>query len=272
MIKIQQHLVDDSFFMSTPFSESKKMILKSLLEQEQIYVYEHQQQLMFELLLREKIIEAAKQLANSKARFATFRFSRCNEQFWRRNKLGGFELREGVLPSEAINDIFQNSHLYAFECATAIVIVFYKAVLSVLPGKTFNELFANLLLYDWHYDKDLGIKTKKGDGYIPGDCLYFKNPEVDPQTPQWQGENTIYLGNGLHYGHGIGITTKEGIIESLNKRRKKYATKSAYLLKQTTRVDFKYLSRFAPERAQTRLYLNPEYFVIGKIGSATFLQ
>jgi protein-glutamine gamma-glutamyltransferase len=271
MIKIQQHLVDSASYMSTPFSKVQEMILKALIDEEQVYAYDNQQQLMFELLLREKIIEAAKLLANSKVKFAIFRFSRCNEQFWHRNHLGGFELKEGVLPSAGINDIFENSHLYAFECATAIVIVFYKAVLGVLQEKTFNELFANLLLYDWRFDKDLRVKTKSGDDYIPGDCLYFKNPDFDPETPQWQGENTIYLGKGLHYGHGIGIKTKEEMIEFLNKKRRKNATKSAYLQKQTTRVGFKYLSTFAPQQEQTRIFLNPSHLVIGQIGSATFL-
>jgi protein-glutamine gamma-glutamyltransferase len=271
MIKIEQHLVDYTFFMNTPFSKVQEMILKALLEEEQVYAYDSQKQLMFELLLREKIIEASKLLANSKARFTIFQFSKCNEQFWQRNHLGGFELKEGVLSSAGINDIFENSHLYAFECATAIVIVFYKAVLEVLKEKTFNELFANLLLYDWHYDKDLRIKTTNGDDYIPGDCLYFKNPEVDPETPQWQGENAIYLGKGLYYGHGIGIKTKEVMIKILNTKRRKNATKSAYLLKQTTRVGFKYLSTFAPQREQARIFLNPAHLVIGKIGSATFL-
>ncbi len=271
MIQIQQSVVDSSFFTHTSLSKEQEMIFNALLKERRVYVYKNEQQLMFELVLREQIIRSAILLAKSKAKFTIFRFSRCNEQFWLRNKLGGFQLREGVSPADAINDIFQNSHLYAFECATAIIIVFYKAVLEVIKRDSFNELFANLLLYDWHYDKDLGIKTKSGDDYIPGDCLYFKNPEVDPETPQWQGENAIYLGNGLYYGHGIGIKTKEGIIAALNKRRKKSATKSAYLLAQTTRVDFKYLSTFANTQQLARLSLNRNHLVIGNIGSSTFL-
>jgi protein-glutamine gamma-glutamyltransferase len=226
---------------------------------------------LFEIILRDRIIDAAISLAKSKVRFAIFRLSKCNEQFWIKNELGGFQLKEGVLPSDAINDIFINSHLYAFECATAIVIVFYKAVLDVMDKQTFNRLFSNLLLYDWHVDQDLGIKTKKGEDYLPGDCLYFKNPEFDPQTPQWQGENTIYLGKDLHYGHGIGIKTAEGIIAALNKKRKKDATKSAYLLPQTTRVDFIYLSQFSSNLGDYRLPINKKYFITGTLGSATFL-
>jgi protein-glutamine gamma-glutamyltransferase len=271
MIQIQHSVVDSSFFSHAPLSKEQEMIFNSLLKERRLYVYKNEQQLRFELVLREHILHAAILLAKSKAKFTIFRFSRCNEQFWLRNKLGGFQLKKGVSPADAINDIFENSQLYAFECATAIVIVFYKAVLDTIEVNTFNKLFANLLLYDWHFDQDLGIKTKIGDDYIPGDCLYFKNPDVDPEMPQWQGENAIYLGDGLYYGHGIGIKTKEGIIEALNKRRKKSATKSAYLLDQTTRIDFKYLSTFANTQEQTRLSLDRNRLVIGTIGSSTFL-
>jgi protein-glutamine gamma-glutamyltransferase len=271
MIKIQDTIVYNDFLAHSSLSKKQEKIFEALLKSPETYVYKNEHQLLFEIILRDRIIDAAISLAKSKVRFAIFRLSKCNEQFWIKNELGGFQLKEGVLPSDAINDIFINSHLYAFECATAIVIVFYKAVLDVMDKQTFNRLFSNLLLYDWHVDQDLGIKTKKGEDYLPGDCLYFKNPEFDPQTPQWQGENTIYLGNDLHYGHGIGIKTTEGIIAALNRKRKKDATKSAYLLPQTTRVDFIYLSQFSSNLGDYRLPINKKYFITGTLGSATFL-
>ncbi|BDG37258.1 protein-glutamine gamma-glutamyltransferase [Saccharococcus caldoxylosilyticus] len=271
MIRIQQSAVDSSLFGPSSLSKSQEKIFEALLKSPETYVYQNKHQLLFEIVLRDRIIHSAVALAKSKVRFAIFRFSKCNEQFWIRNELGGFQLRKEVLPADAINDIFVNSHLYAFECATAIVIVFYKAVLDVIDQQTFNTLFSNLLLYDWHVDRDLGIKTKKGEDYLPGDCLYFKNPEFDPQTPQWQGENTIYLGDDLHYGHGIGVTTTAGIIAALNRKRKKFATKSAYLVPQTTRVDFAYLSKFASNLEHHRLPMNNEYLITGTLGSATFL-
>ncbi|MCZ0756309.1 protein-glutamine gamma-glutamyltransferase [Anoxybacillus sp. J5B_2022] len=220
MIRIQRTVVDSQLFSHTSLSKEQTMIFEALLKEKQIYTYENEQQLQFELILRERILHTAIQLAKSKARFTIFRFSKCNEQYWQRNRLGGFELKQGIAPSAAINDIFANSQLYAFECATAIVIVFYKAVLDTIKIEIFDQLFADLLLYDWHTDQDLKIKTKNGDDYIPGDCLYFKNPDIDPSMPQWQGENTIYLGDELYYGHGIGIKTKEEVIAALNKRRK----------------------------------------------------
>ena len=55
--------------------------------------------------------------------------------------------------------------------------------------------------------------------YLPGDCRYFNNPDVDPLTPEWQGENAIDLSGGMYYGHGIGIKTADKIIEILNHNR-----------------------------------------------------
>lgn len=72
---------------------------------------------------------------------------------------------------------------------------FYKALLSLYEEETFNRLFANLLLYTWDYDQDLRLITKTGGDLVPGDLVYFKNPQVNPATIEWQGENTIYLGN-----------------------------------------------------------------------------
>jgi protein-glutamine gamma-glutamyltransferase len=91
-------------------------------------------------------------------------------------------------------------------------------------------------------DDSLGITTHSFvPEPLPGDCIYFKNPEVNPLTPQWQGENTIYHGGDKYYGHGIGLTTAQGIIDALNRHRKSGATQSAYLLNTATRLNFKRL-------------------------------
>ena len=92
-------------------------------------------------------------------------------------------------------------------------------------------------------DKDLGIYLLRNPAdYIPGDCRYFKNPDVNPLTPEWQGENAIDLGNGTYYGHGIGIKTAEEIIDALNSRRISEDSVSAYLMTSVTLLSFKYLN------------------------------
>jgi protein-glutamine gamma-glutamyltransferase len=245
MIKIDKTIFKKQEDFTGVFSSTERMILNQLLKNEKVYEFPNMLHLKFELFGRQQIIQAAKDLAHSQAKFTTFQYSRCNEKFWSRTPNGGFLLKENRDPSNAIEDIFQNSHLYAFECATAIVIIFYKAVLHLLEKKHFDQLFANVYLYDWQYDKDLNIKTRHGNDYIPGDCLYFENPDVDPKTPHWQGENAIYLGEDAYFGHGLGIRSKQEMIKALNKRRKPGATKSAYLLEQKTCIHFPSLFPFA---------------------------
>ena len=120
-----------------------------------------------------------------------------------------------------------------------------KLFLRRIDLNQFNQLYQGMILYDWHFDDDLSLYTRRGNDYLPGDCLYFKNPDFNPETPQWRGENAISLGNGLYYGHGIGIKDANGIIEALHKKRRPGATESAFLLSQVTRLDSNFLYNFS---------------------------
>jgi protein-glutamine gamma-glutamyltransferase len=215
-----------------------------------VYRYESLTQLRFELNLRIKILEASNGLLRSKAAFASSKKSRCNTIFWNLTTFGGFALKRGILPSTAIRDIFTNGALYAFECSTAIIIVLYKAVLDSIGEFRFNQYFADLLLWYWVHDKDLRFITinNSRESY-PGDILYFNNPDFNPDTPEWRGENVVKFDENLYYGHGIGIINAEGIIARLNKLRKPNSTRSAYLLEQASYPDFKYLFHIAAGRS-----------------------
>lgn len=48
----------------------------------------------------------------------------------------------------------------------------------------------------------------------------------------------------MFYGHGIGIRTATVIIQALNQCRKPGAQETAYLKKQVTRPDYRYLSNY----------------------------
>jgi protein-glutamine gamma-glutamyltransferase len=213
-------------------------------------------------------------LYKSGAEFAIFQKTKCNEQYWRLTKKGAFELKKSVLPHTAIEDIFLNGRKHAFECATAMVITFYKVALESIGKEQFNQLFSNLYLYDWQYDQDLGLDVHPGTDFLPGDCVYFKNLDYNPKTPEWQGENAIVLEGGLYYGHGIGMTDEQGMIEILNTKRKKYPDKSAFLEQRITRPDFNYLSHFASKIARgnsmkscVRCFPN---LIVCQIGSKTY--
>lgn len=236
-----------------------------------IYNYNSIQQLFFEMELRYNIIEAAQALNRSGAQFATFRDTYGNPQFWHRTPEGGLLLRPGVTPAAGIRDIFFNGRRYAFECATAIVIVLYKGILDTIKDAQFNRHFANLLLYDWQYDSDLRLIRVYGvqNAHV-GDVLYFRNPDVNPETPQWQGENVIKMGEDLYYGFGMGILPAFMIIQMLNRLRRPGALRSAYLTEQVDYPDYLYLSRFVLGRVAPQQWRSP--YVQAQIGGRKFIK
>lgn len=226
------------------WSAVQREVIHKMAESAEVFAYPDAAALQFELMLRHYIVQAAKALNASGVAFANYERSRCNERYWRRTEQGGFRIRPDVTPAQGIQDIFRNGRLYAFECATAVVIVYYRAVLAAITPADFNRLFADMLLYDWEYDRDLGLSSRSGTDMLPGDVVYFKNPEFNPNTPEWQGENAVVLGGDRYYGHGIGITSASQIIHALNRMRKPGASQSAYRTDSVVRPDFSYLQQF----------------------------
>lgn len=219
----------------------EREILKILLGSQETYHYDSLEQLLFELTLRGEIIHAANALYKSGMGFEVFRNSRCNEEFWERRRDGGFALRKEVKPADAIRDIFKNGRKYGTECATAMMILYYKALLEVFGDEAFNRLFPQIYLMNWHKVdpllREVGLPHRAKD-YLPGDRRYFANPDVNPETPQWQGENVIDLGGGIFYGHGVGRNTADYFINALNGNRKEDAGREAYLMDKAARPDF----------------------------------
>ena len=208
-----------------------------------VHRYDSESRLKFELDVRRSIVNAALDLNRSHMKFRVFRKSKCNADYWQRTEEGGFLLENGVLPSEAIRDIYINSRLYGTECSTAMMIVYYKALADIFPEKLFNGLFPEIYLMNWqHIDRDFGlVDYPNALDYLPGDGRYFKNPDVNPLTPEWQGENAFDLGNGSYYGHGIGVKSAGEIIEALNENRIEGSEVSAYLLNSVKRLGFDHL-------------------------------
>ncbi|UII57109.1 protein-glutamine gamma-glutamyltransferase [Cytobacillus spongiae] len=221
---------------------TQTVVYNSLLNSRYEYRYESVQQLWFELMVRENIMKFALELSRSNAQFQTFNGASFNPVYWIKTSKG-FILQPNVHPSDAVRDIYRNSNLYGFECSTAIMVIYYNAVLASIPKRSFDYLFQNLIIWDWNYDSDLGMTTIVGDDFIPGDVVYFFNP--DYELPVWTGENAVYLGDDSFFGHGIGVESSSGMIEKLNTLRKPNATETAYLLQQYTRLNFNYLSQFS---------------------------
>ncbi|MCZ8514058.1 protein-glutamine gamma-glutamyltransferase [Paenibacillus filicis] len=238
------------------------------------YQYESADALRFELKLRAAIVEAAIDLSRTPVMFASFKSSRCNPRYWKRTDEGGFMLLPGVESSAAIYDIYRNGRLYAFECATAIIIVLYKGVLETIGSASFSRVFGNLYLHSWNHDNDLQLITEYGkQEAFPGDAQYFKNPDIDPRYPQWQGENVIKLPQGNYYGHGIGIRKADAIIAKLNTFRKAGSKVSARLLDEATYPNFFYIQQAAVSGPGLPLlpFPPPSRSVVGRIGKRTYI-
>ena len=229
-----------SLLSQYPRGSAEIEIIEKLSKSSKVYDYSSEDELIFEIGLRRNIINASLALYRGRLGFRTFHESKCNEAFWERLENGGFVLKKDIKPSDAINDIFNNTRKYATECATAIVMIYYKAVLEAYSEALFNKAFLEITLMNWQQlDEILGVATyRKLSDYIPGDCRYFRNPDVNPLTPEWQGENAIDLGNGSYYGHGIGVGNQDRIIAALNANRIEDAQASAYLMDTATRPDF----------------------------------
>jgi len=223
----------------------EKLLLNKMSASSEKYNYDNLDQLKFELNMRRNIVNSAVGLNKSELSFAVFKKSVCNPVYWHRTPNGGFLLREGVNSGEAINDIFINGNKYATECATAIMIIYYKALLDTYGGELFSKQFPKIYLMDWYVTETLLTEVASvhpSADILLGDRGYFNNPDYEPDAPEWEGENVIILPDSMYYGHGIGMTTANEIIKDLNSRRKDFASRSAYLMGSVGRPDFKKLS------------------------------
>jgi len=238
-------IAPDTIINKYPLNSPERQIVTQMAFSNEVYQYSYLNQLNFELKFRINIIDCAKEMYKSDISFKTFEKSTCNSDYWTRTEVGGFLLKEGIKSSEGIKDIYENGDKYGTECSTALTIIYYKALLNILPIGLFNDIFPKLHLLNWHYIdpilSDISFLHKKKD-YLPGDRRYYKNPDASPLKPEWSGENVIDLGDGTYFGHGIGIKIESQIIYVLNKHRKENATVSAYLLDTVARPDFKYIA------------------------------
>jgi protein-glutamine gamma-glutamyltransferase len=223
----------------------ERLTLERISASQMTYAYDNLNQLRFELRMRREIVNAAIALNGTRLSFTVFQHSRCNPEYWVRMPDGGFALRNDVKPSDAIRDIFLQSSLYGTECATAMVIVYYKALLEIFPEDAFNKTFTEIHLMNWQRIerqlREIG-RIRQSSTYLPGDRRYVANPDVNPLTPELQGENVIDLGDGRFYGHGFGIHTVDVFIAGLNANRRPGAERSAYLMDTVSFPNFRILS------------------------------
>lgn len=257
---------------SWKLTKTESLVLGALQNSPEAYSFSSDQDLWFEIKARNNIIASAKQMDEGDSSFATFRTARCNREYWNLTTSGGFLLKRQVRPADAISDIFKNSSLYKFECATACIINFYHGLLMTMGSASFNTLFPNLYLYSWHADDDLGMYSYFANHYIPGDVVYFNNPDVDPQNPWFRGVNAITMGDDRFFGHGFRIRTENKMIEGLNKKRKPDSQQSAYLTSLITRPSYQPLARFSPLQEARTIHKTKPFIVHHNKTSVSFRQ
>lgn len=250
----------------------EKKIIQQMQNAPFNFTYNSIDELLFELKIRVNIIQSAKEMNNSEAEFTSFAFAKCNPRYWVLTRAGGFHLRSDVLPSNAILDIYRNGSLYAFDCATAIPIIYYHAILKSIGSNLFNSLFQNLYLYSWHTDTDLGLITFYSNYFLLGDVLYINNPDFDRKTPQFRGINAVLLDDGSLFGHGFNIRSLEEMVQILNEKRKPDSKQSAYLTKLVSRPSFKYLFRVSRWQSSGRTYKIQRPIVHHNKSSVSYVQ
>lgn len=218
------------------FGEVEGVIIEQMLNSPELFSYLSVNELRFEINLRKNIMESAQEMSASEVAFTIFENARCNPTYWTLTSAGGFLLRPGVRPSDAILDIYRNSYLYGFECATAIIIIYYQSILKSIGRSRFDSIFQNIYLYSWHTNPDLEIHYIYSKQFVPGDVVYFNNPEYHPYASWYRGLNAVVLSDGTFFGHGFGIMTAEEIIEFLNTQRHPESRQSAYIENLITRI------------------------------------
>jgi hypothetical protein len=170
-----------------------------------------------EIAFRARVVTAAKDLASSGASFAgSAEGDRVNQKLWTMGFGGRMQVRKFLeggeigKPSAALRDVFTNGHQYGFECATAMMVIYHKAILDHVGDAAFDAMFTeprNLAFFRWSIEDDDFLDVKKlvhkPMPLMPGSHYYYTNPDASPENSAFSGENVLYLGDGQFYAHGI---------------------------------------------------------------------
>jgi protein-glutamine gamma-glutamyltransferase len=254
------------------FEEEERVIVQQMLEFPEMFSYPSMSELRFEINMRKNIMESAREMNGSQVTFTIFENARCNPAYWTLTSAGGFLLRPDVRPSDAILDIYRNGPLYGFECATAIIIIYYQAILKSIGRQRFDATFHNIYLYSWHTDPDLEIHYVYLNHFLPGDVVYFNNPDYHPYASWYRGLNAVVLSDDTFFGHGFSIRPAEEIIEFLNTQRSPGSMQSAYLENVITRISPTTMQKLLASQSVRNNYKNPKPVIHHNLCSISSIQ
>jgi protein-glutamine gamma-glutamyltransferase len=191
------------------------------------------------IAFRAHVVQAAKDLAASGASFSgSHESDKVNQDLWTMGYGGKMQVRKWLAdggigkPSTALRDIFSNGKSYGFECATAMMVIYHKAILDHVGDEAFDKLFSeprNLAFFRWDIEDSDYVDAKKlvhrPMPLAPGTHYYFENPDAAPENSAFRGENVLYLGEGQFYAHGIVgdsgtyLVTEKDIVDTLSALR-----------------------------------------------------
>lgn len=197
-----------------------------------------------EIAFRARVVTAAKDLAASGASFAgSAAGDKVNKALWTMGFGGRMQVRkflpDGEIgkPSTALRDIFHNGRAYGFECATAMMVIYHKAILDHVGDAAFDAMFTepkHLAFFRWSIEDDDFLEVKKlvhkPVPLQPGSHYYYTNPDASAENSAFGGENVLYLGEGQFYAHGIVgssgtyLVTEKDIMDTLSALRRAGAT------------------------------------------------
>jgi protein-glutamine gamma-glutamyltransferase len=201
-----------------------------------------------EIQMRTHMLEGAQTISAASAagrgpgfnRNSTLSENQINTDFWEINRdpsrgwVGALRVKDGVDPSAAIDDVFQNPNKYAFDCALMSNLIGVRAVRMTLGDGDFNASHRGLMALGWNVWRNgsFGTEFAGGSGrsdeagppaFRPGDAGYISNPDYHRNDPSDIGENVIYVGRNergerLFFGTNSIMTEREWI-DLLNGRR-----------------------------------------------------
>jgi len=245
-----------SYYKRHDKDPTAKAVLDILIASKQSY-QRSSDSLDFELKVRTNFVRAANELSESQLAFPSHAdegplIKGLKLKHWE-TKGTGISLKKGSRPSQGIREIFEAARTEGVEaeCNTALHLVWYKGILdSAVSEDQFDRLFDYRGTGQYEFDISGYDSSSPGAllprmpaaDYLPGDYRFFENPQFNPKTPAWRGENVIQMPRGF-YGHPGGTKSKEEWISFLNKHRGEDAKLKAFLSDDAQRFDWDMLKR-----------------------------
>ena len=176
-------------------------ILGTMIESVRTFTIEdlEQEWLVQHVNAREEIVASAQQFTLERVDFSV---DKLNPQFWYNDGSG---MVRDLNVYAAVQDILnQSSSVYSMGCRSAGIAVMLSGIARAMGEEKFNQNMSLRPFDDFKYVlKEMDVLSETD--WVPGDAGYIENVVLflkeDPLN-QYVGQNIIYIGNNLWWGHG----------------------------------------------------------------------